>query len=584
MSVTTRRPRRKRFEQCLILPAFLQWLGIATLVGVCAGSASALFLWLLDMATHSRESHPWLLALLPLGGLAVGWVYHQIGHGVEAGNNLLLEEIHDPKAVIPLRMAPLILVGTIATHVFGGSAGREGTAVQMGGALADQLTKLCRLTPDNRRILLMAGMSAGFASVFGTPLAGAVFGLEVLALGRLTYEALLPCFIAAWAGHAMTLAWGIHHTAYAVGTVPDLTFSALVQALLTGILCGGVGALFAGVTHGVARFFKARVAYPPLRPFVGGILVALAAWVLGSTRYLGLGIPVMVASFQGPVPPWDFALKLLFTAVTLGAGFKGGEVTPLFFIGATLGNALSHVLSLPAPLLTGMGFVAVFAGAANTPLTCTLMAMEIFGAPTGLFAGIACVASYMFSGHAGIYHAQRIGVAKHAYLLRAEGTPLGHLPHQRPPRHIAVFRELHPWGFLRKGATRHEGIDMPHVYSLRLYFRHGSKAPKGLHQGWWRTLFVPTLGVYLLREAKNFGIRQAILHRVFAGYMDGEALAYEGAEVSSPKMPQCVELLDAPDKLRAFAQRYATALQGVRIVYLQGHDSVLADNQGKPWS
>jgi H+/Cl- antiporter ClcA len=408
----------------------VRWLLICAAVSLLVGSASAFFLWSLDWVTSWRESHRWVIALLPLSGFIVGASYHYLGQPVVKGTNLILDEIHNPRQVIPLRMAPLVLFGTLATHLFGGSAGREGTAVQMGGTLADQLTRRLGLRPRDRQILLIAGISAGFASVFGTPLAGAVFGLEVLLIGSIRYDAIGPSFLAAIGADLVTRAWGVGHTLYPQLAGPALTLSTGLLTLGCGALFGLTARGFATLTHGIARVFQ-RLAYPPLRPVVGGALVALAVAVLGTTKYIGLGIPTIVASFQAPLPPQDFLLKLLLTALTLGCGFKGGEVTPLFFIGAALGSALAPVLPLPVALLAGLGFVAVFAGAANTPLACTLLGVELFGVQAGAHLALACVAAYLFSGHTGIYSAQVVGRAKHLRFGREQGQQLGEVSARR---------------------------------------------------------------------------------------------------------------------------------------------------------
>ena len=380
-----------------------------------AGSASAFFLIALDVATAWREAFRWVVWLLPLAGFAVGWIYLHVGSSVEAGNNLLIDEIHDPKNVVPLRLAPLILCSTVVSHLFGASVGREGTAVQMGGALADQLTHVFRLPREDRSTVLMAGISAGFASVFGTPLAGAIFGLEVLVIGRMRFTAIYPCMLAALLADQVTRWWGVGHTHYPAGALgaPDSPLLlALAGIVVAGVVFGLVGRAFAAATHGLSAWFKTRLAYAPLRPLAGGAVIALvvgagSAFGVDFHRYLGLGIGPMVEAFRVPLDWWDWLGKFVFTVGSLGSGFKGGEVTPLFYIGATLGNALAPILHLPFPLLAAIGFVAVFAGAANTPLACTVMAMELFGPEVGPYAALACAVAFMFSGHSGIYRAQR---------------------------------------------------------------------------------------------------------------------------------------------------------------------------------
>jgi H+/Cl- antiporter ClcA len=405
---------RFHFEPFIALPKLSKWFGVAGCVGVLSGISSAALLMSLAWATEWREAHGWVpIALLPIGGFITGWLYQRYGQSIEAGNNLLLEEIHEASNTIPLRMVPMILSGTILTHLLGGSAGREGTALQMAASLADQINHIVQFKPDDRRILLMAGLSGGVASVFGTPLAGTVFGLEVLAIGTIRHTALFPCLIAAIVGDRVTVFLGLHHTIYRHAEAVVLTPTTLSAALFAGAIFGVTAMVFIKLTYKTNQLFKTHIAYAPLRPAIGGFIVALIVFAIGSTQYIGLGIPTIVNAFQIPLNPWDFVAKIGLTALTVGSGFKGGEATPLFFIGATLGNVLSSILPLSMPLLAGMGFVAVFGGAANTPIAAMLMGIELFGAESGVFMAIACVMSYLFSGHGGIYSAQRIGARKY---------------------------------------------------------------------------------------------------------------------------------------------------------------------------
>lgn len=404
------------------LLAAAKWLAVLVPMAVSIGSASAFFLWSLDALTKVRFSNPWLLWLLPLGGLAVGWLYHHHGKTSAAGNNLLIDEIHQPGAGVPLRMAPLVLLGTLMTHLFGGSAGREGTALQMGGSIAGAFARWLKLDAASVRLLLMAGVAAGFGSVFGTPIAGAVFALEVLVIGRMQYDALLPCFITSMVADWTCAAWGIGHTHYhvAVAAAAQLDLWLFGKVVIAAIAFGLAGGLFALSSHKLGDLFKRFIPRQELRPAVGGILVIGLFFLSGTSDYLGLGVlgdrpgaitlPGMFGTMDVPATAWIW--KLVFTVVTLAAGFKGGEVTPLFFIGAALGNTLAMALGAPVDLFAALGFVAIFAGATNTPLASTLLGMELFGAGNGLYLATACIIAYRFSGHTGIYSTQRLAEPK----------------------------------------------------------------------------------------------------------------------------------------------------------------------------
>lgn len=420
---------RNSFDHVAIANHLLRWTFLAIPVSIIVGSLVAFFLWLLENATMLRWKQGWLFYLLPFSGILIHFLYKYFGKNAEAGNNLIMDEIHEPGGGVPARMTPLVLATTIITHLFGGSAGREGTAVQMGGSMAGLIGRWFKLELKDVRILLMCGIAAGFGAVFGTPVTGAIFALEVLAVGRINHNALLPCFIASVLADFTCAAYGIQHTAYhiafkeaAVSSISFLHFDLLllVKVITAGVFFGLAGYMFAELSHTIKNYSNRLIKIKWLIPAIGGLFIIILTLLLGTRDYLGLGVSnpekdgiSIISCFQlGGAGYLSWFWKILFTAVTLGMGFKGGEVTPLFFIGAALGNTIAVITGAPIDLMAGLGFIAVFAGATNTPIACTIMGVELFGGDYVLYYAIACFTAYYFSGHSGIYLSQRLGFSK----------------------------------------------------------------------------------------------------------------------------------------------------------------------------
>ncbi len=389
--------------------ALAQWIFLGALVGVFCGAASALFLFLLAEVTNYRGEHELIVYFLPGAGLVIGVLYARFGESIKAGNNLVIDTIHDEGPEIPFRMLPMVLVGTVLTHLFGGSAGREGTAVQMGASLSDYISHRLKLSSELRHQLLAAGVAGGFGSVFGTPIAGTVFGLEFVVLGRIEYRALVPALIASVVGDLTTRGLGIEHTIYPVAPHVALDPLLCLKWLVFALAIALTSVAFIELTHFLKQRGERHVKMLGARMALGGAIVVLLWQVVGTSDYLGLGVPTIVGSFSDPnLPVYAFALKLLFTAITLGAGFLGGEVTPLFFIGAALGGVLAPALGIPRELGAGVGLAAVFASASNTPLALSIMAVELLGANILPHVVIVCVVAYLITGHRSIYPSQRV--------------------------------------------------------------------------------------------------------------------------------------------------------------------------------
>jgi H+/Cl- antiporter ClcA len=399
---------------------YAKWCLAIVLLSAVTGTAVALFLWLLDWVTIFHFNHQWLLYFLPLSGIAIYFAYHLLGKNAANGTSLVLARMEEDDTQMPARMAPLVLVTTLVTHLFGGSAGREGTAVQMGAGVIAFMAKWIKFSEADFKILLMAGMSAGFAAVFGTPITAMIFVVEIVAIRSLAFKAVIPCLLAAFLADFVCSAWGIHHTVYTISSALgshfnlahfSFDFMLFAKAALAGVAFGLVGWLFIFSSHGVKHFANHFITTKWMQPVVGGLLIIGLTLAIATRDYLGLGVSssdpnavTIVSSFtEGGASSFSWFWKLLFTVVTLSFGFKGGEVTPLFFIGAALGNSIAVLFGAPVDLMAGLGFIAVFAAATNAPMACAVMGIELFGVAHWPYYAVACLAAFWFSSSHSIY-------------------------------------------------------------------------------------------------------------------------------------------------------------------------------------
>lgn len=393
------------------IKALVKWLVLGSAVGLVVGAVASVFGHALLYVNAIRVEHPGIVWALPLGGLLIVFLYRISRNSDDRGTNTVIASIHS-SAVIPFRMAPLIFVSTIITHLFGGSAGREGAALQLGGSIAGKLGGALRLSERDRKLLIMSGMSAAFSALFGTPLAAAVFSIEVVSVGIMHYSALVPCVTAAMLAHFTAQAFHVPPEIFPVDcgamNAPDFFRIAIFAAA-----AGFVSILFCLLLHWTEDIYKKLLKNPYLRVFAAGILVAGLSVLLG-TEYLGSGMAIIEDIFHHGTAavPLAFLLKMIFTALTLGGGFKGGEIVPSLTIGAALGSCAAALLGLPVELVAACGMVGVFCGVTNSPISSLLIAFELFGFAGMPYYLVTVAISYMISGQYGLYRAQRLMYSK----------------------------------------------------------------------------------------------------------------------------------------------------------------------------
>lgn len=388
------------------LRRYLCWSLGAVAIGLVVGAAGTAFGLTLGWVTATRERLPWLLWLLPFAGLLIVFLYEKLLPG-DRGTNLVITTLHGEDE-LPPRMAPMIFVTTALTHLFGGSAGREGAALQLGGSIANWLGALVRLDERRRRILVLCGMSAGFSAVFGTPVASAIFAIEVASVGVMQYSALIPCAVSSLTASAVARRLGLLPESFKIGSAPDFGPVSAVKIFVVALLCAAASELFCLLLHSGGRLYKRLLPNPYLRVFAGGALICLLTLAVQTRDYLGAGTPIIAEAIAGRALPWAFALKMLFTVVTLGAGYKGGELVPTLFVGATLGCTLGTLLHISPALCAAVGMVSLFCGVTNCPITALILGIELFGSTPAGYLLLAVAISYVFSGDNGLYEAQTL--------------------------------------------------------------------------------------------------------------------------------------------------------------------------------
>lgn len=394
------------------LYTFARWGVLSLAAGLVVGGFSSLFARCLHFVTDFRTSHTFMILFLPLAGLLIVFLYHIFQYKNDKGTNMVLSMIH-AETELPFKMAPLIFISTLITHLFGGSAGREGAALQLGGSIGNQLGRWFRLSEQDRRILVMCGMSAAFSAIFGTPIAAVVFSMEIVSVGVMYYAALVPCVFSSLIASKVAGHMGIGPNVFHLSDIPDFHLIPSIQIILLAMLCAGLSVLFCIILHSLGDFYRSKLKNPYIRIVCSSLVIILLTILLHTSDYMGAGVPVIARAIEGTVRPDAFFWKIVFTALTLEAGFKGGEIVPSFFVGATFGCLFGQLIGLSPSLCAAVGMVSVFCGVTNCPISSLLIAFELFGYVAVPYFMIAISVSYLLSGYYGLYHDQTIVYSKY---------------------------------------------------------------------------------------------------------------------------------------------------------------------------
>ena len=394
------------------LAVFIRWGIFSAFVGLFVGAFSTLFAFCLRQVTSFRTENPWLILCLPLAGVVIVFLYGVFRYKNDKGTNMVLSSIH-AEAEVPFRMAPLIFISTIITHLFGGSVGREGAALQLGGSIGQQLGKLFRFDEKDQRIVVMCGMSAAFSAIFGTPIAASIFSMEVVSVGVMYYAALVPCVFSSLVASKFANHMGIGPNVFKIRQMPLFEVVPSLKVIGLALCCAALSVVFCMALHSLGDFYRNKLKNPYIRIIVSSLVIILLTIILQTDDYMGAGVPVIQRAIQGNVEPLAFVWKIVFTALTLEAGFKGGEIVPSFFVGATFGCLFGHIVGISPSLCAAVGMMSVFCGVTNCPITSMLIAFELFGYHGVPFFLLGISVSYLMSGYYGLYHDQTIVYSKY---------------------------------------------------------------------------------------------------------------------------------------------------------------------------